>query len=149
MQRNQTTKKLCFLQIEMFTFKMVSTKTKCITVEAKLKDSGGPVTWASFTCKLRFLWWYWYVSSVGERGSRNTVLLTDDEEGLEQMTTMITRHCRTQSFVSVVASNLKPTINVLYPACQTGVLIKEFILGKHGRIRAVLKMESGLVVLKC
>lgn len=61
------------------------------------------------------------------------------------MTAMITRHCRTQSSVSVVVSNLKPTTEVLYPACQ----IKEFVLGKHGRIRAVLKMESGLVALKC
>lgn len=31
--------------------------------------------------------------------------------------------------------------------CQTGVSIEEFILGKHGRIRGVLKAELGLVVL--
>lgn len=77
-------KKLCFLQIEMSTFKMVSTKTKCITVEAKLKNSGGPVTWpvslANFTfCDGTDL----SDSSVGERGSRNTVFLTDDMEDLE------------------------------------------------------------------
>jgi len=59
------------------------------------------------------------------------------------------RWCKIQSFISVDVSNLKQTTNVLYPACQTEVLIKEFILDKHGRIRAVLKMESGLVVLKC
>lgn len=101
---------------------------------------------ASFTCKLHFLdGTDLSDSSVGERGSRNTVFLTDAMEGLEQMATMITRHCRTQSSLSVVVSNLKPTIKVLCPACQ----IKEFVLGKHSRIRAVLKMESGLVVLKC
>lgn len=150
MQRHQTTKKLCFLQIEMFTFETASTKTKCITVESKLKNSGGRVTWpvslANFTfCDGIDV----FDSSVRERGSRNAGVLTDGEEGLEYRTAMITRHCRTQSFVSVVVSNLKPTINVLYSARQTGALIKEFSLGKHSRIGAVLKMEPGLVVLKC
>lgn len=83
MQRNQTTKKLCFLQTEMFAFKMVSTKTKCITVEAKLKNSGGPVTWPVSLASFSFCDGIDLLdSSVGERGGRNTVLLTYDEEGL-------------------------------------------------------------------
>lgn len=47
--------------------------------------------------------------------------------------------------IQCFAPNLRQTINVLYPA----VLIKEFVLGEHYSIRAVLKMELGLAILKC
>lgn len=65
-------------------FRMVSTKTKYITVETKLKNSGSPVTWpvslANFTfCDSIDL----LDRSVRERSSRNIVLLTDGEEELE------------------------------------------------------------------
>lgn len=142
MQRNQTTKKLCFLQTEMFTFKMVSTKTKCITIETKLKDSGCfvtlPVSLANFT-------FYDGIDLLVQSGKEATEILYFQlmmSRGWSRWLLWLL-----QSFVSVVVSNLKPTVNVLYPACQTGVSIKEFILGKHGRIRVVLKVESGFVVL--
>lgn len=66
----------------MFIFKMVSTKTKCITAETKLKNLEGPVTCPVLLANFTFCDYIDLLdSSVRERGSRNIVVLTDDEEG--------------------------------------------------------------------
>lgn len=125
--------KLCFFLIEIFIFKVVTMKTKLMWVETKLKNLNSPV-----------------IEVLVMSGKREQKYCSFSRWWGRAKVNDYYRCCRIQPFVSVdVSSRLKQTVNVLCPACQTEVLTKEFILSKYGRIRAVLKTESGLVVLKC